>query len=150
MSRLIMQQALDALDIAQSLLEKSRHHDQILNAYKSLRDELAKPEERVCCGDYEKCWKACTPRGRWLAEKELAKPEQEPVAYRKEAHGMWFYIENKPSPPNDGYEPLYTSPPRKEWVSLKDEEEIELGEKYGDDFNAYINARDAKLKELNT
>jgi hypothetical protein len=41
-----------------------------------IEQELAKPEERVCCGDYEKCWKACTPRGRWLAEQELAKPEQ--------------------------------------------------------------------------
>ena len=30
-----------------------------------------------------------------------------PVAFRKMAHGMWFYIEHKPSPPNDGYEPLY-------------------------------------------
>ena len=40
---------------------------------------LAQPEPQVCCGDYEKCMKACTPRGRWLAEKELAKPEQEPV-----------------------------------------------------------------------
>jgi hypothetical protein len=30
-------------------------------------------EPQVCCGDYEKCWKACTPRGRWLAEKELRK-----------------------------------------------------------------------------
>ena len=34
-------------------------------------------EAQVCCGDYEKCMKACTPRGRWLAEKELTKPEQE-------------------------------------------------------------------------
>jgi hypothetical protein len=38
--------------------------------------------------------------------------KQKPVAYRKEAHGMWFYIENKPSPPNDDYEPLYTAPPK--------------------------------------
>ncbi|MFY8182600.1 MAG: hypothetical protein ACOVKL_00125 [Polynucleobacter sp.] len=43
----------------------------------------------------------------------------------------------------------YTAPPRKPWVSLSDAEEIELDEKYGDDFNAYIDARDAKLKELN-
>lgn len=41
-------------------------------------------------------------------------------------------------------------PPRKEWVGLTDDEEIELDEKYGDDFDAYIEARDAKLKELNT
>ncbi len=48
--------------------------------------------------------------------------KQEPVAYRKEAHGMWFYIEKKPSPPNDDYEPLYTAPSRREWVGLTDEE----------------------------
>jgi hypothetical protein len=34
-------------------------------------------EAQVCCGNYDKCIKACTPRGRWLAEQELAKPEQE-------------------------------------------------------------------------
>jgi hypothetical protein len=40
--------------------------------------------------------------------------------------------------------------PKREWVGLTDDEEIELDEKYGDDFNAYIEARDAKLKEKNT
>jgi hypothetical protein len=39
-------------------------------------EPLAQPEPQVCCGDYEKCIKACTPRGRWLAEQELAKPWQ--------------------------------------------------------------------------
>jgi hypothetical protein len=53
--------------------------------------------------------------------------KQKPVAYRKEAHGMWFYIENKPSPPNDDYEPLYTAPPKREieqapesWMGVSD------------------------------
>ena len=44
---------------------------------------------------------------------------------------------------------FYTAPPKREWVGLTDEEEIELDEKYGDDINAYIDARDAKLKERN-
>ena len=39
------------------------------------------------------------------AARELR--ELKPVAFRKMAHGMWFYIEHKPSPPNDDYEPLY-------------------------------------------
>ena len=43
MSREPLQKALDALDLAQSLLERSMHYDQILNAYTALRDELAKP-----------------------------------------------------------------------------------------------------------
>lgn len=46
--------------------------------------------------------------------------------------------------------PADTNINTKEWVSLTDDEEIELDEKYGDDFNAYIDARDAKLKEKNT
>ena len=29
--------------------------------------------DAVCCGDYEKCIQSCTPRGRWLAEKESRK-----------------------------------------------------------------------------
>ena len=49
MNREILQKALDALDIAQSLLERSQHYDQILNAYTSLRDELAKPEQEPYC-----------------------------------------------------------------------------------------------------
>ena len=72
---------------------------------KELEEQLAKPEQshysdivsdgsldprnkfdaqhvpQVCCGDYEKCWRACTPRGEWLAKKKLFKPEQEPVAW---------------------------------------------------------------------
>ena len=38
----------------------------------------AQPEQepQVCCGEYDTCLRACTPRGR-----HLAKPEQEPVAH---------------------------------------------------------------------
>jgi hypothetical protein len=32
---------------------------------------------QVCCGDYEKCCKACTPRGRWLANQQMNRLEQE-------------------------------------------------------------------------
>jgi hypothetical protein len=46
--------------------------EEILNAAGFYRGDA------VCCNDYEKCIKPCTPKGRWLAEKELAKPEQEP------------------------------------------------------------------------
>lgn len=39
---------------------------------------------------------------------------------------------------------------QRQWVRLTDEEEFELDEKYGDDFNVYIDQRDLKLKEKNT
>ena len=34
-------------------------------------------EAQVCCGDYEKCMKACTPRGRWLANQQMTRLKQE-------------------------------------------------------------------------
>jgi hypothetical protein len=79
--------------------------------------------------------------------------EQEPVAYRKEAHGMWFYIENKPSPPNYDYEPLYTEPPKREWVGLAWEEirDIWIANYHDTDAtDAFAYAIEAKLRERNT
>jgi hypothetical protein len=67
---------IDALLVAPPSVWSARM-DEALFVARELKAELAKREPQVCCGDYEKCWKACTPRGRWLAEKELAKPEQE-------------------------------------------------------------------------
>lgn len=48
-------------------------------AWDALRQALAQPEPQVCCGDYEKCIKSCTPRGRWLAEKEFTKEKPLPL-----------------------------------------------------------------------
>ena len=42
--------------------------EEILNAAGFYRGDA------VCCNDYEKCIKPCTPKGEWLAKKELAKP----------------------------------------------------------------------------
>jgi hypothetical protein len=41
-----IQKAIYALDLAQSLLEKSGHHQQIFDAYKNLRQAFAQPEPR--------------------------------------------------------------------------------------------------------
>jgi hypothetical protein len=46
-------------------------------AWDALRQALAQPEPQVCCGDYEKCIKSCTPRGRWLANQQTTRFEQE-------------------------------------------------------------------------
>jgi hypothetical protein len=69
--------------------------------------------EQTCCGDCQYN-KAMSTKPENIDTKTgcVDSVDIEPVAYRKEAHGMWFYIENKPSPPNDDYEPLYTSPPK--------------------------------------
>jgi hypothetical protein len=145
MSRELLKQALDALKYHTA----NTYPFHLTNvAIEALKKELAKPEQepQVCCGDYEKCWKACTPRGRWLAEQEivkseshivkwsipvdpnnfgepLAQPEQEPVATVK-------FIHNKKAPDVDWHcdvsiwngAKLYTAPPRKEWVELTEDE----------------------------
>jgi hypothetical protein len=89
MNREILQKALDALDIAQSLLERSQHYDQILNAYTSLRDELAKPEQEPYC---------------WVQSKLN--------------QGLFY----KEKPRRIHTISLYTSPPRKEWFGLTNNE----------------------------
>ena len=82
----------------------------------------------------------------------LAQPEQEPVAWIN-SYGFWKY---KPKD-IDALTPLYTAPPKREWVGLTDEE-IDL---YALDIGVTANkapawivvyAKDieAKLKEKNT
>ena len=51
---------------------------------------------------------------------------------------------------NENWTPLYTAPPKKEWVGLTDEEKAELDAEYGDDTLAHLDAIEAKLKEKNT
>jgi len=116
-------------------------------------------EAQVCCGDYEKCMKACTPRGRWLAEKELTQPEQdwsllkatqeslrEHMAKVKELEaqlaqpeqeeliqfkdGKWSYV-------------------RKPWVGLTDEERNRYRNYTVENFYAGVLWAEAKLKEKN-
>lgn len=80
----------------------------------------------------------------------LEQPEQEPVAWIDEFGNVFpLGAQRGPKYLNEPMKPLYTASPKRKWVGLTDEEEIELDEKYGDDFNAYIDARDAKLKEKN-
>jgi hypothetical protein len=132
---------IDALSVAQSSVWSALNQEALAYAIE-LKLELAKPEPQVCCGDYEKCIKACTPRGRWLAEKELVKPEQELVAlqsieqYRMQmsaictaAIGYWkesdsIHLDYDTLALRDvaklyaKYAELYTAPPRKEWIGL--------------------------------
>jgi hypothetical protein len=123
--------------------------EEILNAAGFYRGDA------VCCNDYEKCIKPCTPKGRWLAEKELARPEHtfdtpeshivkwsilvdpnnfgEPLAQFEQEPVAWLHPDKKVdviAPTILGWfdkpVPLYTAPPRKEWVGLTDKERNEM------------------------
>ena len=92
-----MQQALDALKLGglikktqaiaalKAELAKFEQDWSLLKAtQESLREHQARIKEleaqlapQVCCGDYEKCWKSCTPRGRWLANQQMTRLGQE-------------------------------------------------------------------------
>jgi hypothetical protein len=107
-------------------------------------------EAQVCCGDYDKCMKACTPRGRWLAEKELVKPEQastEPPDYveppTSDYHNGW----------EEGFEAarnLYPKKTKREWVGLTNEELVEIRETHQAHIFQLMFAVEAKVREKNT
>jgi hypothetical protein len=69
---------IDALSVAQNSIW-SKLNQEALDAACKLKAELVKPEECVCCGDYERCLKPCTPRGRWQGEQNAA------AQFRKDA-----------------------------------------------------------------
>jgi len=91
---------------------------------------------------------------------ELAKPEQEPVIRIRIKNGCWI---NTPRSKNvkslpDGLHDLYTAPPRKQWVSLTDEDMrmlVDQARKVSteipcqDHNERLLTLAGAKLKELN-
>jgi hypothetical protein len=80
----------------------------------------------------------------------LAQPEQEPVAWISHNAGLYH---GKPDELLNPL-PLYTAPPKKEWVGLTDEEYEEMAEQYVTncyfDTLEYAKNIEAKLKEKNT
>jgi len=142
MSRELLKQALYALKYHSI---QTRPIDLTNETIEALRQELAKPEQEH---GFDRT--ASHMAGEYVDTSPPKAEKQEPVAYVSSYHyGRCVITLFNPAlimPPGVA---LYTAPLRKEWVGLTDEEEIELDEKYGDDFNAYIDARDAKLKELN-
>ncbi len=103
-------------------------------------------------------------------EQELAKPEQEPIAWLYDWYGYKSGNETKilvkdwiasvysevsdPTIEAHNIRPLYTAPPRKEWVGLTDDE---VSEVLGSDIHQeqsgelkFIRSIEAKLKEKNT
>ena len=89
----------------------------------------------------------------------LAQPEQEPVAWLYQtAYGDKFIHKKEQAAfhePNGTFTPLYTAPPKREWVGLTDEEIKEIIGPWGDTpIKGYtrqlFDKIEAKLKEKNT
>ena len=80
--------------------------------------------------------------------------EQEPVAWLDAEMSQAYTIDELPDASGTGFLPLYTAPPKREWVGLTDEELKPLCDENHIMFGAYtvdfIQAIEAKLKEKNT
>ena len=153
-----LRMALEALDLAQALLEKSSHHKRILATYTAIKEVLAQPEQEPLTE-----WLVCpkcsykspyTPiKAKTLAEDAeritkqtraaLAQPEQEPVAWVKyarkkpEVKALSWQEYPTASEIAQGFvsEPLYRNPPKREWVGLTDAEWSDLYEAHHDKYN---------------
>ena len=91
---------------------------------------------------------------------ETSKRKDEPVVWIKDDEiafmsaarmlGATEWKTNLGLKPEHGDVPLYTAPPKREWVGLTDEDLIDIGKKYyGNSVDAML-AIEAKLKEKNT
>lgn len=87
-----------------------------------------------------------------ISEKRVHKTDKsihEPVAYEFIPNGELLYPHELERRPDANYVPLYTAPPKREWVGLTDEDYDELMLS-GDWGGSLIQATQAKLKEKNT
>ena len=79
-------------------------------------------EERASLGEFER-W--ARSRANHIAEAlraRLAQPEQEPVAWFCKLPDNKISIKIVGKPTEGNWEPLYTTPPQREWIGLTDEE----------------------------
>ncbi len=134
MSREVMQQALEALEIYLTMDTVEESHllevDIAPKAINALRAALAEPEPRNQCGETCERAKLCA-----ICTRGLEEPKQNTVTCVCGA--VW-----------DG-EQMVHAPRKREWVGLTDEEKEKLVEAfYGTDIQR-LEAVEAKLKEKN-
>ena len=127
-------------------------------------ERLARQWCAVCVVDESNQPIAKPAQERWSQEDTayrpggLAQPEQEPVAWISK-HGVVYPLDaiNEVHPIND-LQPLYTSPPQRNWVGLTDEQVDEIVDAYTmdnlgydiwTDGKAVARAVEAELKERN-
>ena len=81
---------------------------------------------------------------------EIVKDEHEPVAWANSFDLQNFDMKVRTGPDLHHTVPLYTAPPKKEWVGLTDEE-IDAWNIVGhESLREFVRAIEAKLKEKNT
>ena len=144
--------ALHALNV-QTPLDK-REFELRNAAIEALRQALAQPEEKMRIEGNGKLTTKPYP-DNYESEhdfmKALAQPEQDPVAWIHTRCGHPLYLSFQYHAEDV---PLYTAPPKHEWVGLTDEELKSLCDEwrimYGEYVRPFAETIEAKLKEKNT
>jgi len=122
-----------------------------------LEERLERFYEDAVIEGMEKQMHSSVDRAVNAMSKELAKPEQEPVAYAdaldlaKDCNWDTFICQHS-SENHEGTRfkiPLYTAPPRKEWVGLTREDISDCVEMLAVNGLSFARAIEAKLKEKN-
>ena len=108
--------------------------------------------ELASLGEFER-W--ARSRANHIAEAlraRLSQPEQEPVAWFCKLPDNKISIKIVGKPTEGNWEPLYTTPPQREWVGLTDEEVMSLlpgAVRLPPGWADTVRAIEAKLKEKN-
>jgi len=113
--RELLQQALKLLIAYQDYTRDSRIANKCGLTIQALEAELAKPEHWSDCAVYNE---PAYPKGACDCGGYY-----KPIAYKEKNSDSIFYDKNNC---NGEYIPLYTAPPRKEWVGLTNEELEEI------------------------
>jgi len=119
--------------VANLIKVKGRHNTEI--AYQKLVEAFDADRPDVCCQDFEKCVRSCTPRGQWIAHVRCGCGDQ--------------------IMPNDGAEcgncVAARNAVKPEWVGLTDEQKKMAYALYGTmTAEGFVKSLETKLREKNT
>ena len=153
--RELMQQALEALEMwckgpHDSATRRGKNTRSSV-AIAALRERLAQPEQTVSMSEYKRLQELVTSQGVRLMEYESEQPEQEPVAWLYRDYYNTLKLAQTEPPPPLAF-PVYTTPPRREWVGLTEAEKVNVAIACGCADVAWMDFADAieaKLREKN-
>ena len=107
--------------------------------------EALKEVNKLSVGEIAVCLPAEIDDAMEALRQALAQPEQEPVCFLRET--AWSY-EIAPWDDPNGF-PVYTAPPKREWVGLTDDERKQIVSYIRDPID-WVPAVEAKLQEKNS
>jgi hypothetical protein len=140
-----MQKALDALETVNNVGVSVIWHRHFDNEIKALREQLSQNESESVDWEGVAADQAMTIA---MMQLELDKEKQEPVGEIVHAFSDLVSVSIPKMPPVGTK--LYTAPPKREWVSLTNEEIVALIALDGVSLADLVKHIDSKLQEKNT